>query len=215
MTEREVVYGELARVAGALASPVRARALHLLFQKPRSIEELAAELGAGVANTAAHMKALREAGLVRAERSGKYAVQHPNGEAPLRLFLALREAAEAISPPLQLLAQERDEAASEVGPDALEALHARKAVVLADLRPEPEYRAGHLPGAVSLPFDGLAEGWTALPEKKRILVYCRGKYCPKARRGTALLRGKGLRAERLLFGVPEWRGEGRPLEVSA
>jgi rhodanese-related sulfurtransferase len=54
-----------------------------------------------------------------------------------------------------------------------------------------------------------------LPKRRRILAYCRGKYCPNARKGVRLLRDAGLRAERLAFGVPEWRAEGHELESGA
>jgi DNA-binding transcriptional ArsR family regulator len=216
MNESEQVYEQLARVAGALASPVRLRALHLLFQGPRSIEELASELGASVANTGAHMKALREAGLVTAERRGKYIIQATHGQEPLRLFLSLREAAESLLPAMQLLHRAcDDDAPSEVSPETLAEATGRRRAMLADLRPAPEYRAGHLPGAVSIPFDELEARLGELPGRRRILVYCRGKYCPKARRGAELMRGRGLRVERLLFGVPEWLGSGRALEASS
>jgi DNA-binding transcriptional ArsR family regulator len=216
MNENEQVYAQLARVAGALSSPVRLRALHLLFQRPRSIEELAKELGASVANTGAHLKALREVGLVTAERRGKYVIQAANGQEPLQLFLSLREAAEALLPAMQLLDRAADDdVRSDLSPETLDATVGPRRAMLADLRPLPEYRAGHLPGAVSIPFDELEARLGELPGRRRILVYCRGKYCPKARRGAELMRGRGLRVERLLFGVPEWLGSGRPLEASS
>jgi DNA-binding transcriptional ArsR family regulator/rhodanese-related sulfurtransferase len=207
------VYPELARVASALAHPTRLRALNLVFQGEKSIEALAGLLGESPANTAAHMKSLREAGLVTARRRGKHVFQAADAPSTVRLFLALREAAEATSAAVRLLEHRGDEAASSVAIDALEAAVGPRRALLVDLRPAEEYQAGHLPGAASLPMSALSERVGALSPRRRILAYCRGKYCPNARKGTAALRAAGLRAERLAFGVPEWRAAGRELEI--
>jgi rhodanese-related sulfurtransferase len=53
-------------------------------------------------------------------------------------------------------------------------------VVLIDVRPETEYAAGHLPGAMSVPPDELdrLEGALAdLPPGREVVAYCRGPYC--------------------------------------
>lgn len=212
MTEpNRVLYEELARLAAALASPTRLRALNLLLQVPKSIEELAEELGESPANTAAHMKALRAVGLVTAERRGKYVYQQPSQAAVLDLFLALRRSGEQLSPHVQLLNEAPDDTASLVEPAELESLLDGRKALLVDLRPEREFQAGHLPGARSLPFAELSHRYGELPAKRRILAYCRGRYCPKAKQGVLALRAAGVRAERLRFGVPEWLAEGRQL----
>lgn len=213
MTEpNRVLYEELARLAAALANPTRLRALNLLLQVPKSIDELADELGESHANTAAHMKALRAVGLVTAERRGKYVYQKPSQAAVLRLFLALRHSGEQLSPHVQLLNETPDDTASAVEPAELTALVDGRKALLVDLRPEPEFEAGHLPGARSIPFTELPQRYGELPSKRRILAYCRGRYCPRAKQGVLALRSAGLRAERLRFGIPEWIAEGRPLE---
>lgn len=211
MGTNRALYEELARIAAALASPTRLRALNLILQVPKSIEELAEELGESPANTAAHMKALRSAGLVSAERRGKYVHQKPSEEAVLELFLALRAAGEALSPAIRLLNEAPDDTASDVSPAELESLVVARKAILVDLRPAREFEAGHLPGARSMPFDTLSKRCRDVSRKRRILAYCRGRYCPTARQGVLALRIAGLRAERLRFGVPEWVADGRAL----
>jgi rhodanese-related sulfurtransferase/DNA-binding transcriptional ArsR family regulator len=207
----ETLYEELAKLASALASPVRLRALNLLLQEPKAVEELAAALGESQANTTAHMKALRAAGLVIAERRGKYLYQKPADMVVLRLFLALRSTGEILSPHVRLLNEAPDDTASSLSPAELEALVEEKKVVLVDLRPAREFKVGHIPGARSLPLDSLPQKAALLPSKRRILAYCRGRYCPNAKRGVHALREAGVRAERLRFGVPEWMADGRQL----
>ena len=210
------LYAELARLAACLSSPTRLRALNLLFQGEKSLDRLAEELGESEANTAAHMKALRAAGLVTARREGKRVFQKADREAGLRLFLALRDAGEALLPAVRLFEQSiDDESTSNVGMENLEETIGPRRAALVDLRPANEYEVGHLPGATSVPFAHFERTLPELPRARRILVYCRGKYCPNARRGTRVLREAGMRAERLRFGVPEWLASGRPLSVGA
>src|SRR5260370_1064322 len=45
-----------------------------------------------------------------------------------------------------------------------------------------------------------------------ILAYCRGPYCITALKGITSLRELGIPAQRLPFGVPEWKAAGLPLD---
>ena len=64
------VYGQLARIGKALASPKRLELLDLICQAERSVEQLASETGMSVANTSQHLRALHEAHLVEARKRG-------------------------------------------------------------------------------------------------------------------------------------------------
>lgn len=207
------VYDELAKLAAALTSPVRLRALNHLFQGEKSIDQLAQSLGESHANMTAHLKALRAAGLVTATRRGKRVFHAATPEA-LRVFMALREATEALSAPLRLHAQAgADAPVSSLTVEGFAQRPRSRSEIVVDLRPASEYAAGHLPGAISAPFDELDEQLPELGAKRRMLVYCRGKYCPRAVEGTSMLIDAGLRAQRLAFGVPEWVAAGHALEV--
>jgi rhodanese-related sulfurtransferase len=81
---------------------------------------------------------------------------------------------------------------------------AGNAVVL-DVRPAEEYVAGHIPGAVSIPVQDLADRVNELPDDVEIVVYCRGEYCVLAYDAVRLLSAAGRRAIRLQDGMLEWR----------
>jgi ArsR family transcriptional regulator len=86
-------------------------------------------------------------------------------------------------------------------------------VTVLDVRPEEEFRQGHLPGAVNVPVSKL-RGWLRrLAKRTEIVAYCRGPYCILSFEAVAQLRAGGFEARRLEDGYPEWRLAGLPVEI--
>ena len=54
-------------------------------------------------------------------------------------------------------------------------LDVNEPVVLVDMRRPAEYRAGHLPGAISLPITELERRYREIPKAARVVLYCQ---CP-------------------------------------
>jgi rhodanese-related sulfurtransferase len=102
-----------------------------------------------------------------------------------------------------------------ISSDELEARLGRGDLVLIDVRPEVEYNAGHLPGAISVPPghpERLDDLVSTIPPDEEIVAYCRGPYCVYADDAIRHLAGQGRRALRLVEGVPEWRRAGGVVE---
>jgi len=90
-------------------------------------------------------------------------------------------------------------------------LDAREPVVLVDFRKASEYRAGHLPGAMSLPITELDRRFREIPAGARVILYCQ---CPLAEIATAyvFLQGQGYRNQAVLEdGVDGWMRQRYPL----
>jgi rhodanese-related sulfurtransferase len=87
----------------------------------------------------------------------------------------------------------------------------RGEVVVLDVRPEPEFIAGHIAGARSVPITELRRHLRALPKGNDIVAYCRGPYCVYADDAVRELNRKGFRARRLIDGFPEWKRAGLPV----
>ena len=87
-------------------------------------------------------------------------------------------------------------------------------VTLIDTRPEEEFIAGHLPGAISVPLSELKRRLRQLPRDQEIVAYCRGPYCVLSYEAVAELRRRGFKAFRLEDGFPEWKAAGLPVEDS-
>ena len=88
-------------------------------------------------------------------------------------------------------------------------------VLVLDVRPEAEYAAGHIPGAVNVPHDQLAARLAELPGGADIVAYCRGRYCVFAPDAVRLLRARGFSARPLDGGLPGWRLAGLPVTAAA
>ena len=87
-------------------------------------------------------------------------------------------------------------------------------VVVLDVRPPEEFRAGHIAAAKSIPVDELAKRLKELSKHTTVVAYCRGPYCVFADDAVALLRKRGYEAFRLQTGFPEWKIEGLPIATT-
>ena len=214
---KDALYAEFAAVGKALGSPKRLELLDLLAQGPRSVEELADAADLGMSTCSAHLQTLREAGLVGARREGKRVFYSLAGDDVAGLWTHLRQVAQRHRPHTEparrayLGPQDTDAVDTD---ELLRRLGAGDIVVL-DVRPQTEYAAGHLPGAVNIPLAELADRLTELPRDAEIVAYCRGQYCVLAHDAVRLLTARGLRARRATDGVLEWRVAGVPVGPGA
>jgi len=85
-------------------------------------------------------------------------------------------------------------------------------VIALDVRPEQEYKAGHIAKARSIPVAELKSRLKDLPKGKQIVAYCRGPYCVYADEAVEILRANGRKAVRLESGFPDWKCEGLPVD---
>ncbi len=214
---KDALFDGLAGVAKALGNGRRAELVDVLAQGERSVEELAGELGQSVANTSQHLQVLLRHGLVRTRRDGNrvyYALTSPRVGV---MWAAVREVASEHVAELDELAVAYlgDRSSLDVvsRDELTQRLRAGDVVVL-DVRPGPEYRAGHVSGALSLPAAELKRRLREVPKDRHVVAYCRGAYCVYADDAVRTLRRRGYRAARLEDGYPEWATAGLPVELT-
>jgi rhodanese-related sulfurtransferase/DNA-binding MarR family transcriptional regulator len=214
---KAALFDALASVAQALGSGRRAEIVDVLAQGERPVDELAGEIGHSVANTSQHLQVLARAGLVRTRREGNRIFYRLASERVAELWAAVRDVAVRHVAEVSVLADDYLGDRSEVEPLSAGELAERLArgdVVVLDVRPETEYRAGHIAGARSAPLTSLDALAPKLPRRREIVAYCRGPYCVYADDAVRLLRARGLKARRLDVGFPEWRRAGLPVEAT-
>lgn len=212
---KNALFDGFAVIAAALASGRRAEIIEVLAQGERTVDQVAEAIDQSLANTSHHLRTLARAGLVASRREGTYAYYRLASERVLDLWIVMRDLAAEQLDDLQRLAGaylgDRDELDLIDREELLRRLDAGEAAVV-DVRPELEYEAGHIPGAVSVPPDRLEERLAELPAEGEIVAYCRGPYCVYADDAVRELRARGRRALRLRDGFPEWRRGGGPVE---
>lgn len=214
---KSAIYGLIAQVGKAAAHPVRLEILDLLAQAPRTVEDLAAQLEQGMANTSHHLQILRRARLVDAEKTGLYVTYRLTDTMVGEFVLQLRTVAHARLAEIERLRLDYLEhrgALDALGYDDLVRKVKAGEVTVLDVRPSEEFDAAHLPGAVSIPLSELKKRLRELPRSRAVVAYCRGPYCVMATDAVALLRTKGYRAHAIDQGVPEWRANGGRVEVT-
>jgi len=215
---KTALFDAFASVAAALASGRRAEIVDVLAQGDRSVEEVAEETGQSVAATSHHLRLLAKSGLARSRRDGRHVIYGLASERVAELWAAVREVASRHVAEVSVLADrylgERDGVEQLTATELVDRL-ARSSVVLLDVRPEPEFRSGHISGARSAPLAVLDQVASALPPRHEIVAYCRGPYCVYADDAVRLLRARGLEARRLDVGYPEWKRAGLPVETAA
>lgn len=214
-TFKNQLYEQFARLGKALAHGRRLELLDLLAQGEHSVEELAREMAMSVASASQHLQVLRASRLVEVRREGLYAWYRLADERVFRLWQALRDLGEERLAEIDRVVQTflRDRRALEAisARELRQRLQEGSAVVL-DVRPEAEYRAGHISGARSIPIAELQARLREIPKSREIVAYCRGPYCVFADEAVTLLRARGYRVRRFEQGYPDWRALGLPVE---
>lgn len=214
---KQVIYESLAEVAQALGHAHRLELLEHLAQGERSVEELSARAGLTFANTSRHLQILRRARLVETERRGKHVLYRLAGDAEVvALFKALGRVGERNVAEIDRVKADYFRARDAMEPVSRADLLSRLQgglVTLLDVRPEDEFAAGHLPGALNIPLGELERRLGELPQNREIVAYCRGPYCVLSFEAVAALRARGYLVRRLEDGYPEWKAAGLPVEA--
>jgi rhodanese-related sulfurtransferase/predicted transcriptional regulator len=212
---KDALYDQFARIGKAVSNPHRLEMLDLLAQGERRVEDLAREANLPIANASQHLQALLRAHLVERRRDGTSIYYRLADERVFQLWQAIRELGAARLAEVASLTRTQfdDDRRDAIDLEALRARLREEQTILLDVRPIHEYRAGHLPGAISMPADELSNRLHELPKGSPIVAYCRGPYCVFADGAVTLLREHGYQATRMIDGVPDWKAAGLPVEI--
>ena len=209
------LYEHFARVARAMASPGRLELMEALAQGERGVEALARASGMSIANTSHHLQTLRDAGLVVSRKQGLQVIYRLSDDQIPAVLAGIRHVAERQSAEVERIVRDNFASGDELTPvkraELLKLVRSGQAIIL-DVRPEEEFQAGHIEGAVNVPMDKLPRLLSKLPKEQEIVAYCRGPYCLFAAEAVKQLRKKGYRARRLEDGYPEWQASRLPVK---
>ena len=220
MNKREFkneVYGELARITKSMANPRRLEIIELLAQGEFSVEQIAEQTNLSIASASQHLQVLKVAQLVETNRQGNFIYYRLANKNVFKAWKALRDlGVERIATIEKLVRDFRKskyDFKTVTNDELLRKLESGKVTVL-DVRPESEYKTGHIAQALSIPIDQLSKRLKELAKGTEIVVYCRGPFCVFADDAVALLSKAGYKVTRLEEGFPEWQLQELPVEVS-
>lgn len=214
---KRLMFSYFADLAKVLGNGHRLELIELLAQGEQPVEVLKQRTGLSFANASQHLKQLRKAGLVVGRRSGKNIIYRLEDGPIVEAMTALRKLAEhnvaAVKDVVATYFDQLDNL-DPIGPDDLVDRMRTGSVTLLDVRPEDEFNAGHIPGALNIDLEGIEARIAELPMDIDIVAYCRGAYCVLSFEAVKLLRARGYRATRFSEGLPEWRASGRAVATA-
>jgi rhodanese-related sulfurtransferase/DNA-binding transcriptional ArsR family regulator len=208
---KDEVYENLARIGKAVSAPKRLELLDLLAQAPRTVEDLAGQAAMSIANTSQHLQVLRAARLVESQKLGLHVEYRLADAGVSSFFVTLRGLGQSRLEELEDVRRTYLESRGAMEPVTSDALLARVRsgeVTLLDVRPAEEHRAGHIPGAISMPVEELEARLRELPSDRTVVAYCRGPFCVMAVDAVKVLRKGGFDAHHLELGVADWQARG-------
>jgi rhodanese-related sulfurtransferase len=210
------VYGGIAQMTKALSNPHRLEVLDLLAQGEKTVEAIAEEINASVANASQHLQVLKQARLVSTRKQGHFVFYSLANPSVFQAWQALRALSIRQLPDVERVVQDFRTERNTLEEISIEELVGRlKAdqVLLLDVRPTEEYQAGHIPKAVSIPPGNWEQHLKGLPQDKDVVAYCRGPFCVFADEAVSYLKSRGYRATRLEEGFPDWKLRGLPVAI--
>jgi len=214
--DADATFYQFSRITSALASPSRLKLLDRLCQGEQTVEQLAAGAELSVPNTSRQLRILAEARLASVRRDPPRVYYRVATDRVVQFWFALRDLAREQLSELDRVVAELIGSRDRLTPLTRDELVKRMdtgEVVLIDVRPESEFRAGHIPGARSIPLEHLEARLGTLSPANDVVAYCRGPYCMLSVDAVAALRARGIPAARLEDGFPEWKAAGLPVQV--
>jgi rhodanese-related sulfurtransferase/DNA-binding transcriptional ArsR family regulator len=216
LSPKIALFQQFAVVAKTLGHPQRIELIEQLGQGPRTVDLLADKLGLPIANVSQHLQTMRRAGLVSAERKGKYIEYRLSSSSVLEAVASLQRVAEDNLAEVDRVVRGYFHERDSLEPVSREELQARMnegSVTVFDVRPADEFALGHVPGAVNVPLEKLESVLASLSPDRDVVAYCRGPYCVMSFEAVAKLRERGIPAHRLEGGMPEWIAAGLPVQA--
>jgi rhodanese-related sulfurtransferase/DNA-binding transcriptional ArsR family regulator len=214
---KDSVYSELARITKSMANPHRLEIIELLAQGEFSVEQIAEQVHLPIANASQHLQVLKQAQLVDINRQGNFIYYRLSNSNVFKAWKALRELGVERIASIEKVVKEFRKAKFDFETvtidQLLKKLDSGKVTIL-DVRPESEYKQGHIANAISIPIEELSKRLKELPKRGEIIAYCRGPFCVYADEAVSILTKAGYKATRLEEGFPDWKLHELPIEVT-
>lgn len=196
------------QVGKSFSNKNRLEILNVLMQSKKTVEEIAIETDLSVANTSKHLQTLLKSHLVKNQSIKNFVYYEIFSQDVLELLTIFFKTANKQIKEQEIVSQlfSDFELTSEqvLSLEELDKKMKSEEIILLDVRPHEEYTTSHIPGAISMPIEDLANRLKELPNNQLVVAYCRGPHCVMSSEAIDLLEKSGRHAVRLNEGVTDW-----------
>ncbi|WP_243401402.1 ArsR/SmtB family transcription factor [Leptospira harrisiae] len=195
----------MSEVASMLGNESRLILLQLLSNGEKSVELLSEESGIPVANTSQHLQALKKSNLVTTRRDGKRILYRWEPGPMKELFFALEKFAVFSIAEGQSATSGNTPNIINISFSEVQKKIKKGGALLIDVRSKEEYKKGHIPDALNVPYNDLFTH--KFPKTKEVIVYCRGPLCLLSVNAMKLLQSREVNVFRFDGGFSSWESE--------
>ena len=214
---KDNVYSELAKITKSMANPHRLEIIELLAQGEFSVEQIAKHTGLSVANASQHLQVLKGAYLVDINRHGNFIYYRLSDSNVFKAWKALRDLGVERIATIEKVVKDFRKSKFDFETVTIDGLIGKLRsgkVTILDVRPESEFKQGHIANAISIPINELSKRLKDIPKQTEVVAYCRGPFCLYADEAIRILSKAGYKVARLEEGFPDWKLQELPVEVS-
>lgn len=204
---KRCLFEQLAQIGKSMGHANRLLILDILAQAPTQVETLSQKLNLSLANVSKHLQHLKQSGLVVCETQGKQRIYRLSDPDIVTLVQTMRNIAERQMAEVSTILNEKLQPRAPLtpfNPGEIKKALQTESITLLDVRPEDEYQAGHIDGAINIPIEELGDQIEDLSRDKPVIVYCRGPYCLWSYEAVENLRQHDFDASRMADGYPDW-----------
>ena len=214
---KDNVYNELAKITKSMANPHRLEIIELLAQGEFSVEQIATYTGLSVANASQHLQILKLAYLVDINRHGNFIYYRLSDGNVFKAWKAMRDLGVERIATIEKVVKDFRKSKFDFETVTIDGLIGKLRsgkVTILDVRPESEFKQGHIADAISIPINELSKRLKDIPKQTEVVAYCRGPFCLYADEAIRILSKAGYKVARLEEGFPDWKLQGLPVEIS-
>ena len=200
-----------------MANPHRLEIIELLAQGEFSVEQIAKHTGLSVANASQHLQVLKGAYLVDINRHGNFIYYRLSDSNVFKAWKALRDLGVERIATIEKVVKDFRKSKFDFETVTIDGLIGKLRsgkVTILDVRPESEFKQGHIADAISIPINELSKRLKDIPKQTEVVAYCRGPFCLYADEAIRILSKAGYKVARLEEGFPDWKLQGLPVEIS-
>lgn len=218
MTGREfkdITFQQFANIADAFSSPKRLEIIDVLSQGERDVESLSEQTNMSFANTSRHLQILKNSHLIKSRKEGVRVYYSLADSEVYKCWKSLQSLAEKTTAEIREVTKLFFEERLSFEPISMKELSEKlvmENITLIDVRPKEEYESGHIPKAVPATLEDIKSGKLNFPKSKKIVAYCRGKYCVLAAEAAKHLNSKGYKVTIFKEDINSWQESGLPVE---